>query len=163
MNNGDSFETELRRVRPATPPADFLARLQAARPVPDRPIAERTVPATLDFWRLFLRFLVPAAALVAIGGIVWRAALPLSPVTAPPTGKAAPLAAVPALKANNVQIDRELVSSFDAVARLPGGEPVRFRCREWVDEVVWQDKGQGVIVQQRAPRIEIVPVRFETY
>lgn len=73
------------------------------------------------------------------------------------------MAAATPLKADSVQIDRQLVASFDAVARLPGGEPIRFRCREWVDEVVLQDKARGLVVEQRAPRLEVIPVRFETY
>jgi hypothetical protein len=62
-----------------------------------------------------------------------------------------------------VQIDQALVWSFDAVARLPSGEPIRFRCREWMDQVVLSDRDRGVVFEQRAPRVEVVPVRFETY
>ena len=66
-------------------------------------------------------------------------------------------------KADDVQIESELVSSFDTVARLPSGMPVRYRCREWVDEVTLRDRSRGLVVEKRAPRVEVIPVRFETY
>jgi hypothetical protein len=69
----------------------------------------------------------------------------------------------PPLKADSVQIDEQLVGAFDAVGRLPSGEPVRFHCREWMDNVVLRDKTRGVVIEQRTPRVEVVPVRFETY
>jgi hypothetical protein len=71
--------------------------------------------------------------------------------------------AEPALKADNVELDQQLVASFDAVARLPSGQPVRFRCREWADAVVMRDSASGIVVEQRTPRLEVVPVSFETY
>ena len=56
-----------------------------------------------------------------------------------------------------------MVASFDAVARLPGGEPVRFRCREWADDVVVRDPARGIVIERRTPRLEVVPVSIETY
>jgi len=88
--------------------------------------------------------------MMTVGLVVWRVSLPAAK-------------AAPALKADNVQIDQELLSAFDTVARLPSGEPVRFRCRTWMDQVVLTDKQRGVVIEQRTPRIEVVPVRFETY
>jgi len=67
------------------------------------------------------------------------------------------------IKADDVEIDQRLVSSFDAVAQLPSGLPVRFRCREWADEVVLRDTARGIVIEQRAPRLEVVPVSFEMY
>jgi hypothetical protein len=69
----------------------------------------------------------------------------------------------PALKADDVEFDQQLVAAFDAVARLPGGQPVRFRCREWADAVVLRDSARGIVIEQRTPRLEVVPVSFETY
>jgi hypothetical protein len=73
------------------------------------------------------------------------------------------MVAVTPLKADDVKIDQELVSSFDTVARLPGGEPVRFRCNQWLDEITLSNKAQGLVLQERTPRLEIVTVGFETY
>jgi hypothetical protein len=68
-----------------------------------------------------------------------------------------------ALKADDVQIDRRLVASFDAVARLPDGAPLRVRCREWTDKVMVVDSASGVVIEQTEPRLEVVPVNFEIY
>jgi hypothetical protein len=62
-----------------------------------------------------------------------------------------------------VQVNQELVSSFDVVAKLPTGEPVRFRCRRWKDQLVVTDKNSGIAIEESNPRVEVVPVRFETY
>jgi hypothetical protein len=72
-------------------------------------------------------------------------------------------AATYGLKADDVQVDQELVSSYDVVARLPGGEPVRFRCQAWRDQWSVTDTNRGVEIVQQSPRVEVVPVRFETY
>ena len=66
-------------------------------------------------------------------------------------------------KTGDVQLNRKLVSSFDAVAELPNGEPVRFRVREWSDETVFHDTARGLVVESSTPRMEVVPVAFETY
>ena len=123
------------------------------------PVAPETVRAVrtrrvASWLPLVLRWLAPAAAVLVVGAIVWRANLPAG---RPPQTASAPV------RADDVQIDQQLVSTFDTVATLPSGEPVRFRCREWMDEVVLRDSRRGVEVARRVPRVEVVPVRFETY
>ncbi len=175
MNDRDQelFEAELRKLTPARPPAELMAKLAAAQPVAPREAlsaprqrASGAFPqlSTLNpqrFWRLLLRWLAPAAALGAVVAVllVWR---PLGPATQPRAGLPT-VPDKPALKANDVEIDEQLVASFDAVATLPSGLPVRLRCREWTDEVVWRDKASGLEIEQRTPRLEVVPVSFETY
>jgi hypothetical protein len=102
---------------------------------------------------------VPFAALVSVVAIL------RVPQSSPlPAGTTLSSATPPSsFRADDVKLDQELVSSFDAIGRLADGELVRFRCRQWMDEVVLHDSGQGVTVQQLVPRVEIVPVRFETY
>lgn len=154
------LESDLKRLRPAQPPADLMVRMAAARPtvVAPRPSETAARRRPRSPWWMNWKLWVPATALVVAALVLWR----LQP--APPAAPASPeMAAATPLKADSVQIDRQLVASFDAVARLPGGEPIRFRCREWVDEVVLQDKARGLVVEQRAPRLEVIPVRFETY
>jgi hypothetical protein len=175
-NELERLEAELRRVSPARPPAAFLERLKsegAAREAEPRaqtklgaPRAQprgiaapervrASEPAGGPSWlRLVLRWLVPAAAVLVVGAIIWRANLP--------AGRGPASGGTP-VKADDVRIDEQLVSTFDAVAQLPSGEPVRFRCREWMDEVVLRDSRRGVEVARRVPRVEVVPVRFETY
>jgi len=156
------IEAELHRLKPARPPEALLARLAAARPAP-RPQREgRSQPGVaLDRWRGLLRWLAPATAAVAIAValLVWR--WPGAERT--PAALPKEVSAKSALRGNAVEFDRQLVASFDAVARLPSGEPVRFRCREWTDGVVLRDAVRGVVIERRTPRLEVVPVSFETY
>lgn len=175
-NELERLEAELRSASPARPAAEFLQRLrsevpqlvaerQAQEAAATQSVGTRTAvtseavresergvwPAWLP---LVLRWLAPVAAVVVVGAIVWRGN--------PPAERKAQIASAP-VKADDVQIDQELVSTFDTVATLPSGEPVRFRCREWMDEVVLRDSKRGIEVARRVPRVEVVPVRFETY
>ena len=184
----EPFLAELQRLKPARPPEGFVERLGAAVPkrrAHTRQTATRVAqifnllyrrfstcwpqPLTrraADYksaiqnlrWRV-LRWVAPGAVAVAIGIALWFRHAAVPERAAPPRG----LARVnPALKADHVEIDRQFLASFDAVARLPGGEPVRFRCREWVDQVVLRDSKRGVVIEQRKPHLEVVPVGFET-
>jgi hypothetical protein len=175
-NDLERLEAQLRNVSPARPPAAFLQRLKSETPAlvakrrahttfapqpaqPVRTAAPETVraseAASWSSWvSLVMRWLIPAAATMVVGAVIWRVNLP--------TARAPETSSTP-LKANDVRIDQELVSTFDTVAQLASGEPVRFRCREWMDEVVLRDSRRGVEVARRVPRVEVVPVRFETY
>ena len=163
MNDRDDelFEAELHRLKPARPPEEFMSRLVAARPVQrvQSSVRCRPIPPHSAWWWL-LRWLAPATVAVAVVALlVWRSLGPETVVRRQP----ATASANHALKADDVEIDRRLVAAYDAVAQLPGGEPVRFRCREWTDEVVLRDSARGVLIEQRTPRLEVIPVSFETY
>ena len=125
-------------------------------------VAPRPQPSTINYqpvWRLLRRWLAPAAALgVMLALLVW-----LVWQERRQHGRLAAAGDKPALKADKVELDQQLVGMFDAVARLPDGQPVRFRCREWADEVVLSDSARGIVVEQRTPRLEVVPVSIETY
>jgi hypothetical protein len=112
-------------------------------------------------WQLLFRWLAPtaaAAALVAALLFWW----PLAPGhRAPAKPPIASLNTAP--KPDAIEIDLQLVALFDAVAELPSGQPVRFRCHEWADEVVFRDPARGLVIERRTPRLEVVPVSFETY
>ena len=114
-------------------------------------------------WRA-LRWLVPTAAVGLVGIMALRSnVLPANqPASRSSTSQ---ISAMPqqVLKADAVKIDQQLVSSFDAVARLSSGEPVRFRCENWMDQVRLSDKEHGVIAENRQPRFEVVAMGFETY
>ncbi len=110
--------------------------------------------------RVQLRWLIPATALVLASLVLLRSNL-LGLRNHNTSGGSVESAA--ALKADDVKIDSTLVSSFDAVANLPDGEPVRFRCEEWVDEVRLKDSSRGLVYSQKVPRVTVVPVCFETY
>jgi len=154
----DPIEADLRRHKPAEPPEALMARLKRSRSVN----RQRDIVPELGFselWWFVSRWLLPATAIVVVGLFLGRSHLH-RPI---PQREPELAVATPAVTADDVQIQRELVNAFDTVARLPSGEPVRFRCREWMDDVVLRDKARGVTVQQRTPRFEVVPVRFETY
>ena len=149
----------MRRQKPAAPPADFIARLTATEPTaqPQRPPARRS---SLDALRQSLGWwLTPATAALIGVALVVRSQFGAKP----PERMAETVAGIPAVKADALNIQSELVNTFDTVALLPTGEPVRFRCREWIDEVTLRDRASGLVVERRSPRVEVVPVRFETY
>ena len=177
MNNRDLdlLEKELEAMQPAQPPQEFAERLSKAITNADVPTPTHNLNLTPNlprFWsnsavvqdllarlRFHLRWLVPASVAVIASLIVLRSDLlgvrRITPVTvATPT---------PAMKADDVKIDSTLMSSFDAVASLPDGEPVRFRCEEWMDEMRLKDSSRGLVYSQRVPRVTVVPVCFETY
>ena len=152
------LEAALRQIRPAAPPSDLLMRLGATKPVP------RAVPAALPSaafqWRPLLalwRGLMHGAPAAAVLLLVWLAWHPVGrPARWSPTASAG-------TSSNAVQVGHSLLASFDTVAQLPGGAPVRFRCREWQDKVTIHDAANGMEVTQTTPRVEIFPIRFETY
>lgn len=160
MNEHELLEVELRRLKPAEPPKKFMARLEELLPpAPAKPPRPHISPAS--FWGQLARWLVPATAAVALitAALVW---LSLKPATE--AGRSKPgIAAKSALKPDDVQIDRQLVAAYDAVAQMPDGEPVRFRCQQWMDELILRDAARGIQIEQRTPRFEIVAAKLETY
>ena len=163
----EQFETELKRLTPAKPSELFMARLLAATPCQEVPAktkatAWRSEPVDLN-WARLLRWLVPASAVAALTVVLVQGRLSLAPGSTQSNPQSSTSTGKPGLKADAVQIDQQLVSSFDAVAKLPTGEPVRFRFQKWMDDVVLSDKDRGLVVENRTPRIEIIPVGFETY
>jgi len=147
------MEVELRRCQPGQPPRELIERMLAAVPAPPSPRPQRRPIATrsTEWWWTWLRWLAPVSAVgllafVSVRQIPWALNHPLA-----------------GINADDVQISHKLVSSYDAVGELPGGESVRFRVREWSDSTMFQDSARGLMVEQSQPRLEVLPVRFETY
>lgn len=162
----EQFEAELRRQKPATAPAGLLQRLKAVEPETGSAVGDRgarsgysVVSAGREFWFKLGWWLAPATVVVIASLVLIRAHMG----SGGQPRKTDLLANTPAVKADDIEIQSELVSSFDTVARLPSGEPVRYRCREWVDEVTLRDRDRGIMVEKRTPRVEVIPVSFETY
>jgi len=161
----EGFEAQLRQVKPGGLPEELMVRLRTSvvsSPAATSRNSGQSRPSP-DFLQI-LKWLIPATAAILITAVIWRNQQDVtgrSVSNTPSKGIAA--AATPLLKADNVQIGKELVSSFDAVAMLPGGEPVRFRCQQWMNKVVVDDEKQGLLVESRSPRFVVVPVGFETY
>jgi hypothetical protein len=160
--DAEQFEAELRTLKGARPPQATLDRILTELGTQSkRKRAPAAEPAQVCLWRSVLRWVVPAACAALIA--LWYAAGHQH--SAKPKTGIQPIASTgrPLLRADKVEIDRQLVADFDAVARLPGGEPVRFRCQQWMDKVRLRDTAAGLVIERTTPRLEIVPVRFETY
>lgn len=149
MREHDDFERALQRLTPATLPEPLRRRLEAT--LPHRGPVCQHVPVRGPGW---WRWLFPLGA-TALGAALLAIQLAR-------TGLESSNAAA-AMVADEVVIDQTLVSSFDTIARLSDGLPVRIRCEHWVDELVLRDSARGVSVEQSRPRLEVFPVGFETY
>ena len=163
MNDGepDSFETELRGLKPARPPDEFMARLaESQSPAQIKPGLQSRPRKPRGVWAPLLRWLTPAVAAAAILALfVW----PLPRAGNKSSVHTAAAGSQSKSPGKDLEIDRQMVAAFEAVARLPSGEPVRFRFRKWTDDVVLRDSARGIEIEQRVPGFEVVPVRFETY
>jgi hypothetical protein len=107
-----------------------------------------------------LRWSLPATAVLALVGLTWWQ---VTSQTEAHRSIAANLTKPARIHADQVSINQDLVSTFDAVSPLPTGEPVRYRCRQWLDEVKFRDSTKGVEVARRIPRLEVQPIGFELY
>jgi hypothetical protein len=156
------MENDLQKLKPARPPEELMARLAAAQPEPRAlPLPKIAPLRRIVTGHPLLRWLAPvtAAAVMLIGLSLWHSIRS----TGKPRRQSFAVFAKPTSKADDVEIDRRLVAAYDAVAQLPDGQPVRFHCREWADNMVLRDPVRGVVIEQRTPRMEIVPMRIETY
>ena len=155
MNDDEQnrYETALRRMTPAPVPVEFMARLQAAKPLPALVKTASRKPAWsgIAWWKI-LGWATPALA-AALSVLLY-----VTPRVAQPYKSAHGLHV-----ADDVKVDHELVTSFDVVATLPDGQPVRFRCLRWNDQMIVTDKRSGLEIEQSNPRVVVTPVRFETY
>jgi hypothetical protein len=166
----ETLETELAGLKAARLPEEFAAdlsrKLAGVRPGA-RP--RQPIPARTSFLSAWLRWAIPAAAVLVVTiSLVGRhreSSIHSKPtqnsVLAEKTVSSAPPVSV--LKPDAILISQELVGNFDALTRLPDGAPVRVQCQEWVDEVQLRDPARGVWVERRKPRVEIVRVGYEIY
>ena len=156
----EKFEATLQRLKPAKPPAALLARLTAVRETSSssKTAVHRSAGSHSGGWFHVLRWLLPASAAAAIMVVALRQS-PKPPTVTVDKTKSDPSG----LRADDVQFEQNLVASFDAVAQMPNGDPVRFRCREWSDGMTLRDSSRGIVVEQRTPRLEVTPISFETY
>jgi hypothetical protein len=150
------FERNLRKVKPASVPESLLTRLRKQCSTEEQlsPVRERSQVRVSNFLRL-LQWLTPATAAILLTVAVVR--------RGDYEGHDRVAKDLPALKADDVRINQALVSSFDAVATLPSGEPIRFRCQTWMDQVAVSDNSRGLSIENRTPRVEVVPIGYETY
>ena len=154
----EMLENELKKLKPARLREESLARLAGAR-LEGRAPASPSHTSWFEYWRPRIAWLAAATAAAAIMAlVVTRDAGPQVTGKRPSTSEPNP-----ALKADKVEVDENLVTAFDAVAQLPDGEPVRLRCRQWMDEVKMSDSARGVSIERKVPRLEVVSVKYDTY
>jgi len=155
------FEKELQTLRPAKPSPQLLEQIRVQLRAESKPASDPVRLARFPLrWNLAWRWLVPASALAAIAALVLFAQ---SAARRPETPQPRTALKQPTLKADKVEIDRQLVADFDTITETPGGRPMRFRCEQWLDRVRLRDSAAGLTIERTTPRVEIVPVRFETY
>ena len=168
------FESEMSKLKAAPVPEELKSRLLALRPQRQPSVVPSIESASGPLaWRQFLRWLIPAAAMGIVALVValqWhptetlRNRVPGNLATsAPNQGSVSGVVPKQAREPEELEIGQTWVTTFDAVAELPTGEPVRFRCREWTDTTVFRDRARGLIVERSTPRLEVVPISFETY
>jgi hypothetical protein len=172
-NEATRLEAELGALRPARPSAQSLNRLlEQVSPRGAPRSSRRAKPAPGSGLMTLLRWLVPAAATASVV-VAWKAAH-WSPAnttarrqieaTAPDSlNRSETNSNFAGLRADKVEIDRQLVAQFETVARLPDGQPLRVRCERWMDTIQLRDSSRGLVLERTAPRLEIVPIAFEMY
>lgn len=158
----ERFEAELRKFKPAVPPEELRCRLSALksnRQVLANPRSSSGVGMGGWLARFWWTIATAAALAMAVAVLYPHHSSPIQKASRPLLTKAAQSQA----KADQIEIDQQLLSVFDAIARLPSGEPVRFHCREWMYGIILRDSARGFVIERQMPRLEVVPVRFETY
>jgi hypothetical protein len=159
-SNSEQFEAELQTLRLAKPPQRGLNRILSELP---SLVALPALPATQSarrIWIGLLRFLVPAGAVTIL--LASWVVQDQNTSTQQPRPRHLVSSPHSLLRADKIEIDRQLVADFDAVGKLPSGEPVRFRCQQWMEKVSLRDTAKGLVIEQTTPHLEIVPIRFET-
>ena len=146
----DQFESELRDLRPVPMPGRVRDRLLASVS------SSRARESNSSWWNDYLRWLVPATAVAALAFLVLSHTVLFQPAKPVLTSADSPL------KADKVEIARQLLARFDAVGRLPDGRALRFRCAQWQDHVRLNDSAAGLLIERSSPRLEIIPIGFET-
>ncbi len=161
----ESLERELRKLQPARADEDFVSRLVAARPAKTAALPCREVPVrearAAGWWRNLGWWLTPAAA-ACLALMIWLKPAPEVGQQRLVTNHAAGGDTVP-LVPGEVEIEHDLVGSYETVAELPSGVPVRFRLDQWEDTMVYRVPSRGIAVERRTPRLEIVPVSYVSY
>jgi hypothetical protein len=155
-----TIESELKRLKPAPVPVELEHRV--LRQVKTVRTVRRPEPA---LWKQLHRWLLPLSAtgVAAVCFLIWGPDQETAPSQELPE-----TAVIPSLPSTEsapdlVEFGSELLASFDAIAELPNGVPVRFECRQYEDRVIFHHAESGVFVERSTPRLEVVPVRYETY
>jgi hypothetical protein len=168
------LEAELKRLRPAAPTRDFLARMERefATPAPE-PMPVRRVAPLWWFWVSAL----PAAASLALM-ITFAVRTRTQSVESAPPSDPNPVAAVTAPNTEPmpsralespatfkpVAAENVLYAAQDeGVVTLADGTPARRERLNYVDTIVWKNPRTNASVRWTVPReeVRVVPVKFQ--
>jgi nitroreductase len=165
------LEAELKRLRPAAPTRDFLARVarELDEPVPVKRPARRAAP----LWWLWAGALPAAAALAVMVTLATRhrtspAATPQPIVIAAPSpSKPTPaeeLIAESAAAFKPVAAENVLLAAQDeGLVTLEDGTPARRQRFNYVDTITWKNPRTNASIRWTVPReeVRVVPVKFQ--
>jgi hypothetical protein len=122
-----------------------------------RPAAASVEVSPTSAWRTWLRWLAPVAGVAAALALVLIVRQEPKPTAATAAENAQPRII------EEVELDKQLIAAYEGVAELPGGLPLLFRCYGWQEQLTFRDASGAIEVEQRGPRLEIVPVGFDVY
>lgn len=156
------LEAELKRLRPAVPTRDFLARIERELATPSVAAPGRRVA---PLWWLWAGVLPAAAAFVVLIGVVVRkpqsgtdATSPPESVAeiAPPEETSAPFKPVAAENVLYASQDEGLIT-------LEDGTPARRERLNYVDTITWKNPRTNASVRWTMPReeVRVIPVKFQ--
>ena len=155
-----SLEAELQRLRPAAPPRDLIARIEAdLAPAADISRSSRT-------WWLWAGGLPAAAA--AVAALVFVARRDAAPV-AISIARTSPVIELPAPAASEevfkpVAAENVLYAVHDeGLVTLADGTAARRERFNYVDTITWKNPRTNASVRWTVPReeIRVVPVKFQ--
>ena len=157
----DAFENELRRVKPAAPSPELMARLRATLPASTKP--EPKAAPLVPFW---LRFALPLAAAAALVLMVLPGRAPDKPVSriASVTPDRMPAESPVAPAARQVEASDYLLGARElGVVHAPDGKPYRVVQCVGVSKQVWENEADGRRVVKDLPHQQVLLVAMDTY
>lgn len=143
------LEAELKRLRPAAPSRELLARLES----------QLSPGRRAPLWGLWVA--LPVAAGLAVAAAIGVRRDSILPAAQPPA-PAATIAAAPAFKP--VSADDLLVGARDeGYVTLGDGTQARRTRQSYVDTITWEDPGNHASLRWSVPRqeVRIEPVSFQ--
>ena len=158
----DDFENELRRIKPAAPSPELMARLRATLPASTRPApAPQLEVRPVLRVRFWLHLALPLAAAAALSLMMLRSPAPQPGPVVPST----PIqTAAVAPSAHQVESSDYLLGARElGIVRSPDGKPYRVVQCVGVSKQVWENETDGQRVVKDLPQQQVLLVAMDTY
>ena len=167
------LEAELKRLRPAAPTRDFLARIERELAAPIAPPAAAPGRRAAPLWWLWAGALPAAAALAVMITLAVRNRTQSTALTAAarPTASiaVAPIPSTPeptALEAAFKPVSAENIlyaAQDEGLVTLDDGTPARRERLNYVDTITWKNPRTNASVRWTIPReeVRVIPVKFQ--